>query len=111
MTHQSLGEFEQMVLLAIVRLRGGEVYGVPIVDEIERCTGRTVSRAAVYVTLRRLEKKGLLKSWMSEPSPERGGKPRRCVKAMPAAIRLLRESRRVMDGLWEGLDPALSDVP
>lgn len=110
MTHQGLGEFEQMVLLAILRLEG-EVYGVPIVDEIERCTGRGVSRAAVYVTLRRLEKKGLVASWMSEPSPERGGKPKRCVRVEPEGIRSLRESRRVMDGMWDGLDPALADLP
>jgi PadR family transcriptional regulator len=109
MSHEGLGEFEQMVLLAILRL-GGEVYGVPIVDEIERRTGRRVSRAAVYVTLRRLEKKGLLSSWMSGPTPERGGKPRRCVKVEPEGVRLLRESRRAMEGMWDGLDPALGDA-
>src|SRR5690242_1800720 len=81
-SHQGLGDFEQMVLLAILQLRG-QVYGVPIVDEIERRTGRAVSRAAVYVTLRRLEEKGLVSSWMSEPLPERGGKPRRCVQVTP----------------------------
>jgi hypothetical protein len=47
---------------------------------------------------------------MSEPTPERGGKARRCVKLKPAAVRLLRESRRAMDGMWRGLDPALSDL-
>jgi DNA-binding PadR family transcriptional regulator len=108
-SHQGLGEFEQMVLLAIVRLRG-EVYGVPIVDEIERRTGRTVSRAAVYVTLRRLEQKGLISSWMSEPTTERGGKARRCVKVEPEGLWLLREARRVMDRMWSGVDPALGDV-
>ena len=110
MTHQGLGEFEQMVLLAILHVEG-EAYGVPIVDEIERRTGRSVSRPAVYVTLRRLEQKGLLSSRMSEPTPERGGKARRCVKLKPAAVRQLRESRRAMDGMWRGLDPALSDLP
>ncbi|HET6637940.1 MAG TPA: helix-turn-helix transcriptional regulator [Gemmatimonadota bacterium] len=106
MPHQGLGEFEQMVLLAIVHLTG-DVYGVPIVDEIERRTGRSVARAAVYVTLRRLEKKGLIASWMSEPTPERGGKARRCVKIEAAGLEALRESRRVMDQMWRGLDPAL----
>jgi len=110
MTHQGLGEFEQMVLLAILRLKN-DVYGVPIVDEIERCTGRTVSRAAVYVTLRRLEQKGLLSSWMSDPTPERGGKPRRCVRVEPEGVRQLRESRRVMNGLWKGLETAMGDLP
>ena len=110
MSHQGLGEFEQLVLLAIVQLRG-EIYGVPIVDEIERRTGRTVARAAVYVTLRRLEKKRLISSWMSEPMQERGGKFRRFVQIEPEGLQLLRESRRTMDQMWGGLDPALGDAP
>ena len=109
MSHQGLGEFEQMVLLAILQL-DGEVYGVPVVDEIERRTGRSVSRSAVYVALRRLEDKGLVSSWMSDPVPERGGKPRRCVKVEPEGLRLLRESRRTMEQMWQGLDPTLGDV-
>lgn len=103
MSHQGLGEFEQIVLLAVLHL--GEPYGVPIVEEIERRTQRSVSRSAVYVTLRRLEKKGLLSSWMSAPTPERGGKPRRCVKVQPQGLRSLEESRRVMAQMWHGLDP------
>lgn len=106
---QVLGAFEQMVLLAIVHLRG-DAYGVPIVDEIERRTGRPVSRAAVYVTLRRLEEKGFISSWMSDPLPERGGKPRRCVRIERAGLQVLRESRRAMDSMWKGLDPALGDA-
>jgi DNA-binding PadR family transcriptional regulator len=102
----ALGEFEQMVLLAILHL-GDEVYGVPIVDEIERRTGRSVAPAAVYITLRRLEQKGLLASWMSDPMPERGGKARRCVKVTRAGLEMLRESRQVIDQMWKGLDPGL----
>ena len=103
---QALGEFEQMVLVAILHLEG-EVYGVPIVEEIERRTGRSVSRAAVYVTLRRLEKRGLVSSWMSEPTPERGGKARRCVKVEPEGLAVLRESRQAMERMWGDLDPSL----
>lgn len=103
---EALGEFEQMVLLAIVHLKG-DVYGVPIVDEIERRTGRAVSPAAVYVTLRRLEQKGLLSSSMSDPTPERGGKARRCVKVTPAGLESLRASRQLLDRMWKGLDPGL----
>lgn len=106
MSHQGLGEFEQMVLLAVLHLEG-EVYGVRIVEEIESRAERSVSRAAVYVTLRRLEKKGLLSSWMSEPVAERGGKPRRCVRVEAEGKRQLRESRRMMNRMWQGLDPAL----
>lgn len=102
---QGLGEFEQMVLLAILHVEG-EPYGVPIMEEIERRTGRDVSRAAVYVTLRRLEKRGLLTSWMSEPTGERGGKARRCVRVEPEGLTLLRESREAMDRMWDDLDPA-----
>lgn len=103
-----LGEFEQVVLLAALRLEG-EVYGVPIVEEIERRTGRSVSPASVYVTLRRMEEKGLVTSWLSEPVAERGGKPRRCVEVTPEGVRLLRTSRRMMESLWSGLDGVLGE--
>jgi DNA-binding PadR family transcriptional regulator len=103
MPNNTLGEFEQMVLLAILQL-GDDVYGVPIVDEIERRTGRSVARAAVYVTLRRLEKKGLIESWMGEPLSERGGKARRIVRVRPEGRLLLSRSRRAMDEMWRGLD-------
>jgi PadR family transcriptional regulator, regulatory protein PadR len=105
MTHQGLGEFEQLVLLAIVHLQE-EAYGIPIVEEIERRTGRPVARAAVYVTLRRLEDKGFVSSWMSEPTPERGGKGRRYVKLEAEGARALREARHVAEAMWNGLDPA-----
>jgi DNA-binding PadR family transcriptional regulator len=103
MPHQSLGEFEHMVMVAILQLEG-DVYGVPIVEEIERRTGRAPSRSAVYVTLRRLEQKGLVSSRMGEPLPERGGKPRRCVEVEPEGLRALYESRRALEQMWRGLD-------
>ena len=104
--YESLGEFEHLVLLAIVQL-DGDVFGIPIVDEIQRRTGRVVAPAAVYVTLRRLEQKGLLESWMSDPTGARGGKARRCVKVTRAGLASLRESRRAIDRMWQGLDPGL----
>jgi PadR family transcriptional regulator, regulatory protein PadR len=107
MTRETLGEFEQLVLLAIVHLSrdpDGEVYGVPIVDEIERRTGRKVAPAAVYVTLRRLEHKGLLSAWMSAPVAARGGKARRCVKVTRAGLDSLRESRQLLDVMWKGIE-------
>jgi DNA-binding PadR family transcriptional regulator len=103
---EALGAFEQMVLLAIVHL-GEDVYGVPIADEIERRSGREVSPAAVYVTLRRLEQKGLLSSSMSAPTAARGGKARRCVKVTPAGLESLRTSRQALDRMWKGLDAGL----
>jgi DNA-binding PadR family transcriptional regulator len=106
---QGLGEFEQMVLLAILQVKG-EAYGVPIVEEIERRTGRTVSRAAVYVTLRRLETRGLVTSWMSEPTGERGGKARRCVRVEGEGLELLREARRAMESMWSDLDAGIVEA-
>ena len=105
MTREALGEFEHMVLLAILHLGDG-VYGVPIVDEIQRRTGRTVAPAAVYITLRRLEQKGLLTSWMSDSTPERGGKSRRCVKVNHAGLEILRESRKLLDSMWKVWTPS-----
>src|SRR5829696_1759887 len=105
MSDRGLGEFEQLVLLAIVHLRG-EAYGTPIVEEIERRTGRSVARAAVYVALRRLEEKGFVASRLGDPTPERGGKARRYVKLEPEGARALREARHAADSMWQGLDPA-----
>ena len=69
----TLGEFEHVVLLAILRL-GDDAYAVTMRDEILRCTGRDVSRGSVYITLDRLETKGYLRSRLADPTPERGGR-------------------------------------
>ncbi len=100
-----------MVLLAIVRLSQGDddVYGVPIVEEIEKRTKRKAARAAVYITLRRLERKGLIASWASEPTDERGGKARHCVKVTAAGTRALRDARWAMNQMWTGLDIGAED--
>lgn len=110
MPRESLGEFEQLVLLAILHLADAgedDVYGVRIVDEIEERTGRSASRAAVYISLRRLEQKGFVKTWMGEPVAARGGKSRRCVKVTRTGIQALHESRRALDQMWRGLNPRL----
>ena len=107
MPREGLGEFEQLVLLAILHLSDAgeaDVYGVPIVSEIERRTERSVSRVAVYISLRRLEGKGLVKTWMGDPLAERGGKSRRCVKVTASGLRALRDARRAMDEMWRGLN-------
>jgi DNA-binding PadR family transcriptional regulator len=105
MPRQSLGEFEQLVLLAMLRI-GRETYGVPIVEEIERQTGRGVSRAAVYVALRRLAQKGLVRVRV-ESSGESPGKPRSMVRIEPDALAPLRESRRALTRMWSGLERVL----
>ena len=106
MGRESLGEFELQVMLAILR-QGAESYSVPIVLELEEKTERSVAPAAVYIALRRLEKKGLVASRMSTASPEEGGRPRRYFKLTRPAFIRLRESQRTMQRLWDGLDTAL----
>ena len=98
----TLGEFELLVLLAVLRLND-EAYAVPVREEIEARTGRAVARGAVYMTLDRLEKKGLLLSTLSEPVAERGGRARRCYTVTRPAMTALRASRRSLLNLWSGL--------
>jgi PadR family transcriptional regulator len=103
----NLGEFEHMVLLAIMRL-GDDAYAVPIRDEIVRCTGRDVARGSIYITLDRLETKGYLRSRLADPTPERGGRAKRYYALRPRAIDALKESRRALVALWRGLETVLS---
>ena len=98
----ALGEFEQMVLLAILQVRD-DAYGVTIHEELERRTKRKVARGAIYMTLDRLEKKGLLDSWTTAPTAERGGRAKRCYKVTKPALEALRASRRALVSLWDGL--------
>jgi PadR family transcriptional regulator PadR len=97
-----LGGFEHKVLLAMMRLKT-DAYSVPIVRELETQTGKSVAPAAVYVTLRRLEKRGLLTSSMSPPETGTGGRARRMFEVMPEAVELLLASRRDLDRLWDGV--------
>lgn len=103
----NLGEFEHMVLLAIMRL-GDDAYAVPVREEIVRCTGRDVSRGSIYITLDRLETKGYLRSRLADPTPERGGRAKRYYVLRPRAIDALKESRRALVALWRGLETVLS---
>jgi DNA-binding PadR family transcriptional regulator len=101
---EHLGEFEQIVLLAVLRL-GDEAYGVPIRQEIETRTRRAVTVGALYRTLDRLEAKGFVTSWFGEPTAARGGRSRRYFKLKPAGLCTLRASRDVMAAMWDGLEP------
>ncbi len=103
MGRESLGEFEQLVLLACLHLET-KAYAVPIIEELEKRTGRTASHAAVYIALRRLEKKGLVDSYLAEPTPERGGRAKRFFRVESQAIELLRESKEAFLAMWRGLE-------
>lgn len=96
------GDFEQQVLLAVWRL-GDVAYGGSVRDELEERTGRSVAQGAVYVTLVRLEKKGLLRSYLSDPTPVRGGKAKRCFEILPAGVAGVTAAREAMERLWDGL--------
>ncbi len=104
-TPESLGEFEQLVLLAVMRTARSDAgaYGISVHDELVRHTGRRVGRGAIYMTLDRLEKKGLLDSYFTEPTAERGGRRRRCYRVTRRATAALEASRLTLRRLWAGL--------
>jgi PadR family transcriptional regulator PadR len=99
-----LGEFEHIVLLAVLRL-GDTAYGVTVRQEIEIRTGRDVSIGAIYATLSRLEAKGLVKSRAGEPTPERGGRAKRLFRVTALGRRSVNEAQRVLARMLDGLDP------
>jgi len=102
MSRQSLSEFELLVLLAILRLEE-DAYGVPIAREIEDTTGRSVARAVVYAALDRLEERGLVRSRMGAPTPERGGRAKRYFRVSANGLRAAREAQRALIALWRGV--------
>jgi DNA-binding PadR family transcriptional regulator len=99
----NLGEFEQLILLAILRLRD-DAYGVSIRAELAKRAGRTVAPGALYTALERLETKGLITSRRSEPTPQRGGRAKRCVTVTSAGTEALTRSVRAYERLLDGLD-------
>jgi DNA-binding PadR family transcriptional regulator len=102
MPRQNLGELEQILILTLLRL-GGESYGAAIRAEILETTGRSVTPGAIYPTLDRLESRGLLKSRLGDPTPERGGRARRQFKVTPAGLREVRRSWKLTADLAAGL--------
>lgn len=97
-----LGEFEQIVLLSVLRLGEG-AYGVPIREEIERRAGRKVTVGALYATLDRLESKGYLHSWLADPTPRRGGRSKRYFRLLPAGEQALASYKSMLDRMWSGI--------
>jgi DNA-binding PadR family transcriptional regulator len=107
-----LGEFEVVVLLAVLHLteRDELAYGSPVRQEIERRGGRPVARGAVYITLDRLAEKGLLDSRLSSGSAERKLRPRRLFRVTPAGLRALRHAMGLFARMQRGLEPVLGDL-
>ena len=100
-----LGELEEMVLLAILRL-GPDAYGAAILRELDEQAERDVPRGSVYVAIDRLEGKGMLVSRAGEPTPQRGGRARRLVTVTEAGLAMLRRTHDVRERLRRGLDSA-----
>jgi DNA-binding PadR family transcriptional regulator len=108
MKGERLGEFEELTLLAVLALGEG-AYGVVVQELIEREAAREVSLGAVYAALERMERKGLVRSSMSEAIAERGGKRRRLFEVTAAGLRTVREARRAREALWNaGTHPVRS---
>jgi DNA-binding PadR family transcriptional regulator len=102
-----LGDLELRVLLAVLHC-GEDAYGVTVLREIASRTGKALSRGAVYVTLERLEKKGLLASRLGDPTAVRGGRAKRLFSVKPAGVRILRQSLSEIARLTDGLAPVLA---
>jgi PadR family transcriptional regulator PadR len=102
-SREYLGEFEQIVLLALLRL-GKNAYGVPIRHEIEHRAKRAVSIAALYSTLDRLEAKGYVASWFADPTAERGGRSKRYFRVEPLGLKAVKRSQKVLAVMLEGID-------
>jgi PadR family transcriptional regulator len=101
-----LGDFEQLVLLGVMRL-GDEAYGAAIRQEIHARSGRDVSISAVYTTLDRLESKGLIRSSVGEPTAQRGGRRRKFYTLRPAGATALRQAYRAFTAMAGGLEHRL----
>lgn len=106
----TLGEFEQLVLLAILHVRN-DAYAVPIRRAIEERTGRDVARGALYTALERLDSKGLVRSRLGESTPQRGGRPKRFFRLTAEGRAALRRSHDTLASMWRGLESELGLTP
>jgi DNA-binding PadR family transcriptional regulator len=106
-TRPPLGEFEQITLLALLRLEP-DAYGASMQREIEARTGRPVLLSAVYTTLDRLERKGLVRSWIGEPTPERGGRRKKFYRLEPVGAEAVASALRVVRLLTLGIERRLA---
>ena len=102
MAREFLGGFELLVLLALIRL-ADEAYGVPISEAIEESSGRDVAMGSVYITLERLERKGLVTSRLGEPTAERGGRAKTYFRITAKGLREAKRARQTLINLWQGV--------
>jgi DNA-binding PadR family transcriptional regulator len=105
---QPIGELEQLILLAILRL-GEDAYGLSIARALEAQAGRRLSRGALYTSLDRLEAKGFLRWRLEAGGPERQSLPKRVYTVLPRGVAALRASQRILRRMWRGLDHVLKE--
>ncbi len=103
---ESVTGFEHLILLAVLRC-DGEAYGVRVLEELQQTAGRSTNRAAVYVALRRLEQRGLLRSSLGEPTAARGGRAKRFYEVAPRGLVALQSQRQALTRMWAGLEGPL----
>lgn len=106
MTRRLLTDFEIMILLAILRV-GDDAYGVTIAREIEQTAGRSVQLPAIYVALDRLEQQGLVRSWLGDTTPQRGGRAKKHFALTRTGLGSVQDTRNALTALWTEL-PQLS---
>ena len=104
----TLGEFEHLILLAVLHL-GDDAYGAAVIEHLETRTGRDISQAAAYIALKRLEEKGLVTSQLGAGTAERGGRPRRYFTVTDEGLAKLRSSGTAIMQMWSGLEELLEE--
>lgn len=102
MEKKFISRSEEFLLLAVWRLKDN-AYGVAIREQIKDATGKTWAYGALFVMLRRLEKKGYLKSHFTDPTPQRGGKSKRIFRLSAQGIKALRDVRKAQESVWSGI--------
>lgn len=106
---ESLGSFEQLVLFCVLRL-GDDAYGVPIRETLEERTGKTFSAGAIYTALARLEERGLVSSWVGEPTPGRAGRPPKYYRVEPEGARALLAAYETLQSVAGDVVPELTEL-
>lgn len=106
---RTLGDLEELTLLAVLRL-GDNAYGASVRKELAERAGRSVTVSTVYVTLMRLEEKGLVQSWLGEPTAVRGGKAKRFFRLGREGAAVLRSERETLERMWEGMEERLGRI-
>ncbi len=103
MSGKFISRSEEFLLLAVWRLKGN-AYGVTIRDQLKKATGKTWAYGALFVMLRRLEKKGYLTSHFADPSSQRGGKSKRIFQLSPRGVKALKDVRKAHESIWSGIE-------